>query len=233
MKRALLFFAFLCCAGGQPLKSQPHSAGSYPQGLYIVHDLAAYRQAAALDSTMALADLAVAVPGLVLDIRYATPHNFTGRPVYRQARAFARLPVAQALAAVQQELRQQGLGLKLFDAYRPYAVTVQFWKITADKRYVASPRKGSRHNRGCAVDVTLVDLATGNELSMPTGYDDFSAKAHSKYRRLPAEALRNREALKAAMLRHGFTVFPSEWWHYDFKGWEKYPLLDLPFEVLP
>ena len=170
------------------------------------------------------------VPGIVLDIRYATTNNFTHHVMYKQARAFARLPVALALRDAETDLKTQGLGLKIYDAYRPYAITVKFYETALDTNFVADPRKGSKHNRGCAIDLTVIDLKTGKELDMPTPFDSFSRRAGAYYQNLPPQQLANRELLKNVMQAHGFKVNPTEWWHYDFIGWQYYPLLDIPFE---
>jgi D-alanyl-D-alanine dipeptidase len=152
--------------------------------------------------------------------------------VYNIPKAFTRLPVAKALKKVQNELKKENLGLKIFDAYRPYSVTVQFFKKVKDTNYVASPKKGSRHNRGCAVDLTIIDLKTGKEIEMPTAYDDFTEKAASNFNDLPVKIIENREKLKKIMANNGFKVFYTEWWHYDFNGWENYELVDISFEEL-
>lgn len=170
---------------------------------------------------------------ILLDIRYATTNNFTGRPVYPSAKALLRRATARKLALVQAELETQQLGIKVYDAYRPLAVQKQFWAIMPDERYVADPRKGSRHNRGSAVDVTLVRLDTGGELSMPSGYDDFSVKAHYTWTNASAEAIRNRTLLRDTMVRHGFVPLPSEWWHFDDANWPACEVLDIPFDQLP
>ena len=171
---------------------------------------------------------------LVLDIRYATENNFTGRRVYPSARCFLRADVAKRLLGVQKDLRGQGLGLKIFDCYRPFSVQEDFWRIMPDERYVGKPArengvivKSSRHNRGAAVDVTLVD-AHGRELPMPTGYDDFSDKAHRNSNAATPEARHNNLALERAMQAQGFVPLPTEWWHFDGPGWEAYEPLDLP-----
>lgn len=169
-----------------------------------------------------------------LDIRYATPHNFMGRPVYTQARAFLQQPAADALVRVLHALRAQGYGLIVFDGYRPWSVTKEFWEKTdpAKRKYVADPRKGSKHNRGCAVDLTLFDLRTGREVRMPSSYDDFTEKASSSYPGGTAEERRHRALLRAAMEKEGYRVEPEEWWHFDYREWRRYPLLDIPFEKL-
>lgn len=172
------------------------------------------------------------IPGIALDIRYATTNNFTHKVMYPQARAFARLPVVLALKAVQEDLKARGLGLKIYDAYRPYAITVKFYETARDTNFVADPRKGSKHNRGCAIDLSVVDLKTGKELDMPTGFDSFSKKAAANYPGLTRKQIENRELLKSAMQAHGFHVIATEWWHYDFNGWSKFPLLDVPFSAI-
>lgn len=177
--------------------------------------------------TAKLVELRPLIPGLVLDIRYATTNNFTGQQLYPHARCFLRHEPAQALAAVQVELAKSGMGLKIFDGYRPLSVQRRMWEVFPHADYVADPSKGSRHNRGAAVDVTLVHLADGKEAVMPTSYDDFTEKAHRNYQQLPAEAISNREFLATVMARHGFVGLPSEWWHFDFGDWKKYPLLDV------
>lgn len=192
----------------------------------------AYKKQVAAHPQKRLVNLMEFIPGVVLDIRYATANNFTGRPVYNEAAAFTRLPVAKALKAVQTELNKKGLGLKIFDAYRPYAITVKFYEIAADTTYVADPRKGSRHNRGCAVDLTLINLKTGLELEMPTDYDSFTPQASANYNNLPLKKLNNCKLLRDTMERHGFKVYSSEWWHFDYTGWQNFELLDIPFEQL-
>ena len=176
-----------------------------------------------------LIDVAKAIPGIQLDLRYATANNFTGRVLYPCTRCLLRHSVAQRLAAVQQDLAVQGLQLKLFDCYRPLSVQRILWQILPDERYVADPAKGSRHNRGAAVDLTLLDWQ-GRELIMPSEFDDFSERAHRDYQNLPEAAIYNRGRLEQAMARHGFTGLPTEWWHFDAEGWERYPVSDMPLE---
>ncbi len=173
-------------------------------------------------------------PTIRLDIRYATANNFTGRAVYRQPRAFLQRPAAEALVRVNTWLREQGYGVLVFDGYRPWRVTKLFWDITpADKKeFVADPSKGSRHNRGCAVDLSLYDLATGREVEMPGEYDEMSERSHPDYAGGPAEARARRDLLRAAMESEGFTVYEVEWWHFDYRDWREYPILDVPFERL-
>ncbi len=181
-----------------------------------------------------LVDLTKHVPGLTLDVRYATTNNFLGTVFYPEARAFLQRPATEALAAVQRELTPLGYGLHVFDAYRPWPVTKMFWDATPEdmKRFVADPSKGSRHNRGCAVDLTLVDLATGEPVEMPGVYDEFSARSYPEYPGGTSLQRWHRELLRATMERHGFHVYEWEWWHYDFDGWREYPVLDETFAEL-
>jgi D-alanyl-D-alanine dipeptidase len=176
-------------------------------------------------------------PTIRLDVRYATPNNFTGRPVYRQARAFLQRPAAEALVRVNRALHDEGYGLLVFDGYRPWSVTKLFWQITPkDKRekgFVANPAKGSKHNRGAAVDLSLYDLATGKEVEMPSAYDEFSDRADPDYAGGTSEQRSRRDLLRAEMEREGFSVDPGEWWHFNYRGWEQYPILDVAFEVIP
>ncbi len=173
-------------------------------------------------------------PGLRLDIRYASPNNFLGRPVYTEARAFLQRPAAKALARAHSRLRRKGYGLVIFDGYRPWSVTKIFWDATPEEKraFVADPRKGSRHNRGCAVDLTLFDLKTGRMVRMPSDYDDFSERAHPNYQGGTIEERRNRDTLRAAMEAEGFTVYENEWWHFDYKDWRDYSILNLTFGEL-
>lgn len=175
-------------------------------------------------------------PSIRLDIRYATTNNFLHRPVYQQARAFLQRPAAEALVRVHQSLKAKGYGLLVFDGYRPWSVTKTFWdSASAEERrieFVANPRKGSRHNRGCAVDLTLFDLKTGAEVGMPSAYDEFSDRAFPAYAGGTPEARALRDLLRSAMEAEGFTVYPAEWWHFDFKDWRAYRIQDVPFERL-
>lgn len=203
-----------------------------PYGLSIIDKKADYRKTVAADSNNRLVELKKYIRNITLDVRYATKNNFTGQAVYDQPRAFARLPVVRALQKIQAELNKKGLGLKIYDGYRPYSVTVKFFAIATNKAFVANPKQGSRHNRGCAVDVTLINLKTGKELRMPTGYDSFEPQASPDYADLPKDVKTNRDLLRRTMEKHGFSVIENEWWHFDFKGWQKYALMDIPFRQL-
>jgi D-alanyl-D-alanine dipeptidase len=176
-----------------------------------------------------LVDVSAVDPRIVVDIRYSTTNNFMKQALYPAARCLLRESVARRLGRVQADLAREGLGLKVYDGYRPLSVQKLMWAVMPDERYVANPAKGSRHNRGAAVDVTLVD-PRGRELDMPSGYDDFSERAHRDYRGGSPEARANRDRLIRAMHRRGFRVLDTEWWHFDAPGWKRYPLLDLPFE---
>jgi len=169
-----------------------------------------------------------------LEIRYATANNFVGRPVYAEARAFLQRPAAEALVRAHRALRDKGYGLLIFDAYRPWAVTKVFWNaVPPEKReFVADPAKGSKHNRGCAVDLSLYDLASGAEVEMPSAYDEMSERAHPDYGGGPASARTARATLRAALEKEGFGVEPNEWWHFNYTGWEQYPILDIPFSAV-
>jgi zinc D-Ala-D-Ala dipeptidase len=207
------------------------SYGQYNYGIKPV-GLDQYRKTVVADPKKELIELYRFVPGIVLDIRYATENNFTGERIYTLAKAYARRPVAEALQKVQQDLKRMGLGIKIFDAYRPYKATVKFYEVYKDTTYVASPYRGSRHNRGCAIDLTLIDLKTGKDLKMPTEYDSFRKEAWPSTKIKDHEATANRELLIKSMEKHGFRVNSSEWWHFDFIGYRKYEILDIDFEEL-
>ena len=173
-------------------------------------------------------------PTIKLEIRYATANNFLGMPVYSQARAFLQRPAAEALVRVNRALKSQGYGLLVHDAYRPWYVTKIFWDATPqDKKvFVADPADGSRHNRGCAVDLTLYDLKIGHAVDMPSLYDEMTERAYSNYPGGTEEQNQHRAILRQAMEKEGFTVLPEEWWHFDYKDWKQYPILNSRFEDL-
>lgn len=202
------------------------------QTLNVMRSLSDYHAAVQKTPGKQLIDIQRAIPGITLDIRYATDNNFMKQVMYPEARAFARKPVVEQLKNVQLALRKKGLSLKIYDAYRPYAITVAFYKKASDKNFVANPAQGSKHNRGCAIDLTLINYKTKKELPMPTPYDSFAAAAAADYQKLPAEKLKNRDLLIKIMEAHGFRVLSNEWWHFDFIGWQNYELLDIPFKNL-
>jgi zinc D-Ala-D-Ala dipeptidase len=172
--------------------------------------------------------------GIRLDLRYASANNFTGRVLYSQARAFLQGVAVTALMRAQAAAMADGFGLTIFDAYRPWRVTKQLWDATprSQRNYVANPKRGSRHNRGCAVDLSLHDLKTSALVEMPSAFDDFSESAHRDFMATSAEAIANRARLARYMEGEGFIGMSNEWWHFDYKDWREYPVLDLPFEDL-
>jgi len=181
-----------------------------------------------------LVDLAKLDPRVKLDIRYATTDDFLSTPVYTSARAFLQRPAAEALLRAHRELMKQGYGVLIFDAYRPWYVTKIFWDATpSDKhQFVADPTQGSRHNRGCAVDLSLYDLATGRELSMTGVYDEMSERSYPNYAGGTPEQRAHRQLLRSAMEMQGFTVYETEWWHFDYRDWPRYAIQNVPFEEI-
>ncbi len=170
-------------------------------------------------------------PTIRLDVRYAKSTNFLGKPVYKEERAFLQRPAAEALVRAHHLLRQKGYGLLVFDGYRPWRVTKLFWDLTppGKREFVADPRKGSKHNRGCAVDLTLFELATGKEVEMPSGYDEMTERAAPRYKGGTAAQREARDRLCRAMEAEGFLVEPNEWWHFNYRDWQAYPVQDIPF----
>ena len=166
-----------------------------------------------------------------LDIRYATANNFMGRQVYPEARAFLQKPAAKALVRVHRKLKKQGLALVIYDGYRPWTITKLFWDSVAPefRKFVADPAKGSKHNRGCAVDLGIYDLKTGKAVPMPSAYDEFSDRASPNYTGGTEVERRNRDLLRSLMESEGFIVNDNEWWHFDYKDWEQYAIYDISF----
>ncbi|MEY2428003.1 MAG: sodium/proline symporter [Verrucomicrobiota bacterium] len=179
--------------------------------------------------TSGLVNIQSVIPGIVLDIRYATTNNFTGQELYPVAKCVLRTKTAEKLGEVQADLASQSLALKVFDGYRPLSVQKKMWAIFPNPDYVADPKKGSRHNRGAAVDLTLIHLPDQRELPMPTAYDDFTPKAHRDYMNLAPDAIHNRELLENVMAKHGFVGLPTEWWHFDDTDWKRYGILDVDY----
>lgn len=187
--------------------------------------------------TFRLSDLVEVVkldPTIKLDIRYATSNNFLGTPVYTQARAFLQRPAAEAVVRANQSLKAHGYGLILHDGYRPWYITKIFWDATPDpqKIFVADPAAGSKHNRGCAIDLSLYDLKTGEEVVMPSGYDEMTDRAYADYSGGTADERARRALLRQAMEEQGFAVIPHEWWHFDYKDWKAYAIQNARFEDL-
>lgn len=202
------------------------------------NDLVAFNYKAYLtqiqtDSNMQLVSIKKIIPTIQIDLRYATANNFTKHILYpTQADAYICLPVAKALLAIQNQLKLYGLGLKIYDAYRPYTISKKMWTLIHDTRYVASPGKGSNHNRGLAVDVTLIYLKTGREILMPTAFDNFSNTANHTFTHLPNAIVENRKLLKTVMEQNGFKSLNTEWWHYAFITSKDFPVLDVLFKDL-
>ena len=228
---AVLAFILIACSKDDAVTNELNIAPNQ-YGLKVISRYEDYTATIKADSNNRLMNLEAIIPGVQLDIRYATANNFTGQKVYDSAMAFLRLAPAKALQQVQNELKAQNLGLRVYDAYRPYTITIKFYEIYKDTNFVAAPWLGSRHNRGCAVDVSLIDLNTQQEIPMPTEYDDFTAKAKPDYADLPDSVKANRKLLIDIMAKYNFEVHHSEWWHFDYTGWDKYYLMDIPFRQL-
>lgn len=237
-------FALAACAcaapSSQPTASKPEAASAYfhIDPVRPVADLLPIALAATPPVEQGefhradLVELVALDPGIRLDIRYATTRNFLGTPLYSQARAFMQRSAAEALVRVQHALAPEGYGLLIHDAYRPWYVTKIFWDATpVDKHnFVADPATGSRHNRGCAVDLTLLDLKTGQAVEMPSLYDEMSERAYPAYSGGSDAARHLRDLLRQHMEAEGFTVYEYEWWHFDYKDWKSYAIQNIRFE---
>lgn len=203
------------------------------QALFIVKKPKNYLEEVKRDSNLSMIEVKSLIPTIVYDLRYSTNNNFTKEQLYKEGKkTYLRKPVAGALANVQQELKVLGYGLKIFDAYRPYKVTEKIWSLVGDERFAADPKKGSNHNRGTAVDITIVDLRTNKELDMGTSFDSFSDTAHTSFILLPKQVLKNRFLLKELMIKQGFHIFETEWWHFYWEDNRDYSILDLSFKEL-
>jgi len=193
------------------------SNGQQNEKLPVIKKFSEYKQSVKADSLKKMVELRTIMPIIHYDLRYATLNNFVHEQMYKDGDVtFLRLPVARAIAKVERELNEEGLALKIWDAYRPHHVTVRMWNLIKDDRYVADPKKGSGHNRGIAVDLTLINKASGAELDMGTGFDNFSDTAHQKFANLPSVVLQNRQLLKTTMEKYGFTPLETEWWHFSW-----------------
>jgi len=181
-----------------------------------------------------LVELVELDPTIKLDIRYAGTNNFLGKPVYKEARAFLQRPAAESLLEAHRDLRKSGYGLLVHDGYRPWTITKLFWDMTSgvQREFVADPKTGSKHNRGCAVDLTLYDLKTGEAVRMPSIYDEMSPRAYADYTGGTSRQRELRDLLRRAMEAEGFTVLPQEWWHFDHRDWPRYAVQNVPFENL-
>lgn len=179
-----------------------------------------------------LVEVLTPATGIKLDIRYATTNNFTKRQLYPFPAAYLHADAYRALVRVNQQLQARGLALKIYDGYRPLSVQQRMWDLIRDERYVSNPAANrGRHTRGTAVDVTLVDQ-DGDELPMPSGFDDFSERAHRDYAGGTEEQRKNRALLERVMAANGFIPYPYEWWHFDLNNWEAYPVLDISFDEI-
>jgi D-alanyl-D-alanine dipeptidase len=211
----------------------PSSGSLQAQNPVIVKKTKSYIQQTNQDSLHKTVEIKDHVPFVVYDLRYATAGNFTKQQLYANNRhTYLRLPAVNALVNVQRELKEKGMGIKVFDAYRPYSVTKKMWELIKDERYLANPAKGSGHNRGLAIDLTLIHLQSGEELNMGTGFDHFSDTAHHSFKALSNEILENRKLLREVMIRNGFQPLETEWWHYSWPNDRNYPVLDLSFKEL-
>ena len=201
-------------------------------GVHVIKDFAMYEATVKADSNKQMVEIKSLAPNIVYELKYATDKNFTRRNMYpaKTNYTFLRLPVAKALAQVQKELNEKGMGLKIFDAYRPYSVTEKFWEMVMNEKYVADPKKASGHNRGISVDLTIIYMHNGKELQMPTGFDNFSDTAHHTFMNIPFDALQNRKLLKDVMEKYGFVKFDTEWWHYSWPDEKNYyDAMDISF----
>lgn len=206
---------------------------SLAQNIKVVKKTKIYSQLIKEDSNYLMIELKDLIPGIQYELHYATPNNFTQKQLYKNKDVtFLRLPAAKALRNVHHELQRFGYALKIYDAYRPYSVTKRMWDLVKDERYVANPLKGSGHNRGLAVDLTIVDVATGKELAMGTSFDNFTDTAHHSFTGLPAAVLKNRALLRTLMEKYGFRALSTEWWHYSWPNDRNYDVLDLDFNTL-
>jgi zinc D-Ala-D-Ala dipeptidase len=235
----LVLFLATCASASPPSAREPDSSGVFrvtpvrPIAELSPIALAATPPAEKGDFRPAdLVELTVLDPTINLDIRYATTRNFLGTPLYSQARAFMQRPAAEALVRVQRSLAAEGYGLLVYDAYRPWYVTKIFWDAMPPElhKFVADPAEGSRHNRGCAVDLTLYDLKARRAVSMPSLYDEATERAYANYTGGTAEQRRLRDLLRRHMEAEGFSVYEFEWWHFDYRDWKAYAIQNVRFE---
>jgi zinc D-Ala-D-Ala dipeptidase len=199
----------------------------------IIHSKKQYQFSIDTNMQKKLVNLQQLIPSIVLDLRYNTANNFTKTRLYKKANTtYLRIEPATALLTIQNALLQKGLGIKIFDAYRPYATTKLMWDLIHDDRYVANPKNGSNHNRGLAIDLTIVNLKTLQELDMGTGFDNFTDTAHHSFANLSQVILENRKQLKSIMEQNGFKSFDTEWWHYSWPNNINYEVIDVSFKEL-
>ncbi len=224
MKKIIFIFLFI--------NSLAFSQSTNKYNLSVISDPKILKETVHKDPKKALVPIKDYVPNITLDIKYATTQNVFYTQLYKKPAALVRLPVAKALAAVQKDLITQGYGLKIYDAYRPYSVTCQMFEMLPDILYMGLPWTGSKHNRGIALDLTLIYLKTKKELKMPMPFDALVYASHPEFIKLPEEVIKNRELLKTVMQKHGFKVDPMEWWHFNYVSDTVFELLDVPFEKM-
>lgn len=200
-------------------------------GLHVIASKAEYLRSVSKDPAKEMVDIKAIIPRIVFDLRYTGKNNFTKTKLYPSLKtSYLRTRVANDLLKVQTELMKEGLGLKIFDAYRPYSVTEKMWVLVNDDRYAADPKNGSGHNRGIAVDLTLINIKTKEAVDMGTDFDNFSDTAHQNFMALPEKVLQKRILLKELMEKNGFKSLATEWWHYSFIDGTSYELMDIDFK---
>ncbi len=230
IKIAVIVF-FFNFTGFNIVSAQSKIGNKY--GLTIINNTKILQKQIEDDPANNMVNLKKNIPGIKIDLKYATTQNFMHQKLYPPIRTtFLRKPAAEDLKRVVEELKKHNLSVKIFDAYRPYSITEKMWEKVKDDRYAADPAKGSGHNRGAAVDLTLIDMKTGNELPMGTGFDNFSDTAHPDFTVLPAAILKNRNLLKRIMEENGFKQLSTEWWHFYLPNSSSFELLDIPFSEL-
>lgn len=233
--KPLICFTALIVAGtfaAENISAQKKGLNKY--GLLLVKNSREFKKSVTMHPDNAMLPLNEFIPLVIIDLKYAGKDNFMKAVLYAPTTrvSFLRKPAVIALAEVQKKLATQGLGLKIWDAYRPYSVTQKMWEPVKDERYAANPKYGSGHNRGIAVDLTLINLTTKKELNMGTGFDHFSDTAHVNFTALPADVLANRRLLQSLMETSGFKILETEWWHFYLPDAKKYDLMDLSFKQL-
>ena len=177
-----------------------------------------------------LIDVEKYIPGIIIDLQYATKNNFTGVALYKYPKAYLHIEPVKELKKIEDELQYKGLTLKIFDAYRPYSITCKMWQLTPNRHYIANPKKGSNHNRAIALDLTIADIKTGKELDMGTCFDNFTDSAHHGFQNISIKAKNNRKLLKDIMSKHGFRALEKEWWHYTWRQDIGYEIMDIGFD---
>jgi D-alanyl-D-alanine dipeptidase len=226
-----LILSSICCFFFASVTAQNLPLSSY--GLPIINNDSLYRERLLFHPEKQMVSL-LQIPGIILDLRYASTDNFIHKKLYPEntKNSFLRKPAYQALKDVARDLDSLGLSLVIFDAYRPYAVTVEIWIQVKNENYAANPAKGSGHNRGVAVDLTLADSKTHQRLPMPTDFDSFSDSAHQDFMHSDSSRMANRKLLKQMMEKHGFIPLSTEWWHFSWPHPENFEVLDLSFQEL-